>query len=157
MMQLPLVTDVLPVVRATRFKGENAMKRYLAVIAAVGLFLIPAGVVADPAAEIHAYGLVFEVSRSAPPLDSCPHAPGASNAGVTLVVRNVVFLGPGVGSAAVGSSGIDVGDVAIVVCNGDTPQRISEDLTEAIQHLAADRGYAIKPVNIVVPMLQRGN
>jgi hypothetical protein len=132
-------------------------KSYLAVIAAVGLFLIPAGVVAERAAEIHAYAVTVEVSGSAPPLDSCPHEPGAGNAGVTWIVRNVVFLGPGVGSAAVGSSGIDVSDVAIVVCNGDTPQQIRENLTDGIQHLAADRGYAIKRVNIVVPTLQRGN
>jgi hypothetical protein len=131
------------------------MKSYLAlIVVAAGLFLIPAGVVADRAAEIHAYAVTVEVSGSAPPLDSCPHEPGAGNAGVTC---SVVFFGPGVGSAAVGSSGIDVGDVAIVVCNGDTPQQIRENLTDGIQHLAADRGYAIKPVNIVVPTLQRGN
>jgi hypothetical protein len=133
------------------------MRSYLAVAAALGLFLIPAGAAAAKATEIHAYAAAFEGSGSTPPLDSCPHEPGTDNVGVTWIVRNVVFLGPGVGSAAVGSSGIDVGDVAIVVCNGDTPQQIRENLTDGIQHLAADRGYAIKPVNIVVPTLQRGN
>jgi hypothetical protein len=62
-----------------------------------------------------------------------------------------MFLGPGVGS-----SGVDAGDVSTIVCNGDTPQQIRETLTDRIQQLAADRGYTIKPVNIVVPMLQRG-
>jgi len=46
--------------------------------------------------------------------------------------------------------------VTIVVCNGDTPQQIRETLTSRIQQLGAGRGYAVKPVSIVVPMLQRG-
>ena len=52
--------------------------------------------------------------------------------------------------------GLDGGDVTIVVCNGDTPQQIRETLTSRIQQLGAGRGYAVKPVSIVVPMLQRG-
>jgi hypothetical protein len=127
------------------------MKDYLAVIVALGLFLIPAGAVAGGAAEVHAYALAFEVLPSAPPLDSCPHEPGTSAVGVIWIARNVIFLGPGVGT-----SGLDSGDVTTIVCNGDTPQQIREKLTDRLQQLAADRGYAVKPVNIVVPMLQRG-
>jgi hypothetical protein len=71
--------------------------------------------------------------------------------GWTWISRNVIFLGPGVGT-----SGVDGGDVTIVVCNGDTPQQIREKLTTRIQQSGASRGYTINPVNIVVPMLQRG-
>jgi hypothetical protein len=128
------------------------MKSHLAVIAAAGLFLISTCVDAGRAAEIHAYALEFEVLPSAPPVDACPHDPGASAVGVIWVARNVVFLGPGVGT-----SGVDSGDVTTIVCNGDTPQQIREKLTAGIQHLAADRGYAVKPANIVMPKLQRGD
>ena len=71
--------------------------------------------------------------------------------GVVWIARNVVFLGPGVGT-----SGVDSGDVTTIVCNGDSPQDIREKLTDGIQELGADRGYTVKPGNIVVPSLERG-
>jgi len=123
------------------------MKAYLAVIVAVGLFLIPVSAVAGGADEVHAYALAFEFTQSGtPPLNSCPSGPG------WIWIARLMFLGPGVGT-----SGFDGGDVSALVCNGDTPQQIRETLTASIQQLAADRGYAIKPLNIVVPMLQRGH
>jgi|SoiMethySBSTD1v2_1073268.scaffolds.fasta_scaffold157419_5 hypothetical protein len=128
------------------------MKSYLAVIAAVVLFLIPAGAVAGGADEVHAYALALE-TFTAPSVFSCPtNQSGTSTVGWIWIARNVIFLGPGVGT-----SGLDSGDVTVVVCNGDTPQRIRERLTDSIQQLAADRGYAIKPINIVVPTLQQGS
>src|SRR5207245_1291515 len=108
----------------------NAMKSYLAVIVVVGLFLIPAGAIAGGADEVHAYALALE-TFTAPSVSSCPtNQSGTSTVGWIWIARNVIFLGPGVGT-----SGLDGGDVTIVVCNGDTPQQIRETLTSRILQL----------------------
>lgn len=128
------------------------MKSDISAIVAGGLFLMSMGAVADkPAPEIHAYALGFEVSQSAAP-GGCPAAtnpPGNTN-GVIWIARNVVYFGPGV------PSGLEARDVLTVVCNGDTPQQILQKLVAAIRQGAVSRGYDVKPVNVIVPMLQRG-
>ena len=126
-----------------RLREENAMKINLGVLVALGLFLIPAGIVAGGADEVHAYALAFEFTQAGgPPPNSCPSGgPG------WIWIARLRFLGPGI---------VEGGDVSTIVCNGDTPQRIRKKLTDSIQQLAADRGYAVRPVNIVVPTLQRG-
>jgi hypothetical protein len=131
--------------------------KILLVVVAVGLFLTPVGAIAGPADEIHAYALALEVllgGDAVPARGSCSAETGVSVIdGWTWISRDVVFLGP---PGVVGSSGIETRDVTVLVCNGDTPQQIREKLTTRIQESGASRGYTIKPVNIVVPGLQRG-
>src|SRR5262245_42564419 len=89
----------------------TAMKSCPALFVALGLCLMPTGVYAQSTPEVHAYALRPLEIFAAPPPGEC--SPDRNITGFVLITRQVLFLGPNVGT-----SGIDAGDVTILLCNG---------------------------------------